>query len=78
MSDPDLLQPSVDPKVKKIGIRKVNARNEASTRTVTKIRDSPSSRTKPAAPTPDRHPWRAYWRPLPVVRESSSTGWRKP
>ena len=39
MSDPDLLQPSVDPKVKKIGIRKVNARNEASTRTVTKIRD---------------------------------------
>ncbi len=39
MSDPELLEPSVDPKVKKIGIRKVKARNEASTRTVTTVRD---------------------------------------
>lgn len=39
MTDPELLEPSVDPKVKKIGIRKVKARNEASTRTVTTVRD---------------------------------------
>ncbi len=30
MPDPELLKPSVDPNVKKIGIRKVTARNEAS------------------------------------------------
>ncbi|MFQ5682995.1 MAG: OsmC family protein [Candidatus Binatia bacterium] len=39
MSEPELLKPSVDPKVKKIGIRKVKARNEASARTVTTVRD---------------------------------------
>lgn len=39
MADRDLLEPSVDPRVKKIGIRKVNARNEASARTVSTVRD---------------------------------------
>ncbi|MDU8944751.1 OsmC family protein [Ovoidimarina sediminis] len=39
MSDPELLPPSVDPDKKAIGIRKVTARNEASTRTVMMVRD---------------------------------------
>lgn len=39
MSDPDLLEPSVDPNKKALGIRRVSARNEASTRTVMMVRD---------------------------------------
>lgn len=39
MTDPDLLEPSVDPKKKAIGIRRVTAHNEASTRTVMMVRD---------------------------------------
>lgn len=39
MSDPDLLPPSVDPDVKALGIRRVSARNEASTRSVMMVRD---------------------------------------
>ncbi len=39
MSDPDLLPPSVDPSKKALGIRRVSARNEASTRTVMMVRD---------------------------------------
>ena len=39
MSDEQLLAPSVDPKKKAIGIRRVVARNEASTRTVMMVRD---------------------------------------
>ena len=39
MANSDLLPPSVDPKVKKIGIRKVKARNDAGTRTVINVRD---------------------------------------
>lgn len=39
MTDPDLLEPSVDPKKKAIGIRQVAARNEGSTRTVMMVRD---------------------------------------
>ncbi len=35
----DLLPPSVDPAVKALGIRRVSARNEASTRTVMMVRD---------------------------------------
>ena len=35
----DLLPPSVDPTVKALGIRRVSARNEASTRTVMMVRD---------------------------------------
>lgn len=35
----DLLPPSVDPKRKALGIRRVSARNEASTRTVLMVRD---------------------------------------
>lgn len=38
MSD-DLLPPSVDPDKKALGIRRVSARNEASTRTVMMVRD---------------------------------------
>jgi len=39
MDTTDLLEPSVDPKKKAIGIRRVSARNEASTRTVMMVRD---------------------------------------
>ncbi len=39
MADTDLLPPSVDPHVRKIGIRRLTARNEATTRTVVAIRD---------------------------------------
>ncbi len=39
MSDPDLLPPAIDPKRKALGIRRVTARNEASTRTVMMVRD---------------------------------------
>ncbi len=39
MNDNDLLEPSVDPKKKAIGIRRVSAHNEASTRTVMMVRD---------------------------------------
>ena len=39
MSDLDLLPPSVDPAKKALGIRRVSARNEASTRSVMMVRD---------------------------------------
>ena len=39
MTDTDLLPPSVDPNVKALGIRRVSARNEGSTRTVMIVRD---------------------------------------
>lgn len=39
MSEPELLPPSVDPKKKALGIRRVTARNEATTRTVMTVRD---------------------------------------
>ncbi|MGR3272704.1 OsmC family peroxiredoxin [Thalassococcus profundi] len=39
MSDSDLLPPSVDPNTKALGIRRVSARNEASTRSVMMVRD---------------------------------------
>ena len=39
MTDTDLLPPSVDPNVKALGIRRVSARNEGSTRTVMMVRD---------------------------------------
>lgn len=39
MSDPDLLPPSIDPDIRKIGIRKLTAHNAASTRTVIKVLD---------------------------------------
>ena len=39
MSDADLLPPSVDPNKKALGIRRVIARNEASTRSVMMVRD---------------------------------------
>ncbi len=38
MNDPELLKPSVDPNVMKIGIRKVVARNDATCRTVSNVR----------------------------------------
>lgn len=39
MTDTDLLPPSVDPNKKALGIRRVSARNEASTRSVMMVRD---------------------------------------
>jgi len=39
MSDTDLLPPSVDPAKAALGIRRVSARNEASTRSVMMVRD---------------------------------------
>ena len=39
MSNADLLPPSVDPNKKALGIRRVSARNEASTRSVIMVRD---------------------------------------
>ena len=39
MSDPDLLAPSIDPNKSALGIRRVSARNEASTRSVMMVRD---------------------------------------
>ncbi len=39
MTDPELLPPSVDPKKSLIGIREVKARNDATPRTVCKVRD---------------------------------------
>jgi len=39
MNDPDLLAPSVDPNKQALGIRRVSARNEASTRSVMMVRD---------------------------------------
>ena len=39
MNDPDLLPPSVDQAKKALGIRRVSARNEASTRSVMMVRD---------------------------------------
>ncbi len=53
MTDPDLLQPTIDPNKKAIGIRKVVGRNEASTRSVMMVRnhvlitDEPASDTGP-------------------------------
>jgi len=53
MKDKDLLPPSIDPKKAAIGIRKVVARNEASTRSVMMVRnhvlvtDEPGSDTGP-------------------------------
>lgn len=55
MSEPDLLPPSVDPKTPKIGIRKVAARNENSTRSVMTVRDHQVVTDEPASntgPTP--------------------------
>lgn len=39
MSNSDLLEPSIDPTKKALGIRRVSARNEASTRSVMMVRD---------------------------------------
>ncbi len=39
MIDPDIIEPSVDPKTKKIGVRHVKATNAAGTRTKIQVRD---------------------------------------
>ena len=39
MTDPDLIPPSVDPNTARISIRRLTARNEATARTVTRVRD---------------------------------------
>lgn len=38
MTDPDILPPDIDPSIRKIGIRKLTARNEAGARTVITVR----------------------------------------
>jgi len=38
MPDPDILPPDIDPAIKKIGIRRLSARNEAAARTVITVR----------------------------------------
>ncbi len=56
MTDPDLLPPSIDPNTRKIGIRRLTARNEATERTVVKVRDFEVVTDEPnaanTAPTP--------------------------
>jgi uncharacterized OsmC-like protein len=39
MTDTDLLEPSIDPKARAIGIRRVTAHNDGTTRTVMMVRD---------------------------------------
>ena len=39
MDQADLLKPTIDPKIKAIGIRRVSAHNDAATRTVMMVRD---------------------------------------
>ena len=39
MTDSEILEPSIDPKTKKIALRHVSARNEAATRTRVQVRD---------------------------------------
>lgn len=39
MIDPDIIEPSIDPKTKKIGVRHVKATNAAGTRTKIQVRD---------------------------------------
>lgn len=41
MSDAELLEPSIDPKTRKISYRHLTARNEGGSKTVVKVRDTP-------------------------------------
>ena len=45
MIDPDIIEPSIDPKTRKIGIRHVRATNAAGTRTKIQVRDFPATYT---------------------------------
>lgn len=51
MSDDDLLPPTIDPNKAAIGIRRVSARNEGSTRTVIMVRDHVLISDEPASDT---------------------------
>lgn len=51
MSDEDLLPPTIDPNKAAIGIRRVSARNEGSTRTVIMVRDHVLISDEPASDT---------------------------
>jgi len=42
MIDPDIIEPSIDPETKKIGVRHVKATNAAGTRTKIQVRDFPA------------------------------------
>ncbi len=42
MIDPDIIEPSIDPHTKKIGVRHVKATNAAGTRTKIQVRDFPA------------------------------------
>lgn len=55
MDETDILPPSVDPNIRKIGIRKVTGRNDGSTRSVLMVRDHTLITDEPASntgPTP--------------------------
>lgn len=41
MSEPELLEPSIDPKTRKISYRHLSARNDGHSKTVVKVRDTP-------------------------------------
>lgn len=45
MIDPDIIEPSIDPQTKKIGVRHVRATNAAGTRTKIQVRDFPPTYT---------------------------------
>ncbi len=50
MIDPDIIEPSIDPQTKKIGVRHVKATNAAGTRTKIQVRDfDPSYTDEPAS-----------------------------
>ena len=50
MIDPDIIEPSIDPRRKKIGVRHVKATNAAGTRTKIQVRDfAPSYTYEPAS-----------------------------
>lgn len=55
MDETDILPPSVDPNIRKIGIRKVTGRNDGTTRSVLMVRDHTLITDEPASntgPTP--------------------------
>lgn len=50
MIDPDIIEPSIDPKTRKIGVRHVKATNAAGTRTKIQVRDfAPTFTDEPAS-----------------------------
>jgi len=50
MTDTDILEPSIDPKTRKIGVRHVSATNAGGTRSKVQVRDFPAFYTDEPAP----------------------------